>query len=104
MNPWQPTKLTDYPAIEIMVLGPMKRAELQDAVVYPIKMAGLRIEPGLVDLILNDIGADEKSPDAARLPLLSHALAGTWKRRKDGQLMTTTGYRSAGGVRGSVAE
>ena len=43
------------------------------------------------------------SPEAARLPLLSHVLAGTWKRRKDGQL-TAGGYRSAGGVRGSVAE
>jgi WD40 repeat protein len=85
-----------------MVLGPMKRAELRDVVTRPVKMAGLRIEAGLVDLILNDIGAEEKSPDAARLPLLSHVLAGTWRQRKDGQL-TAGGYRSAGGVRGSVA-
>src|SRR5437588_586483 len=58
---------------------------------------------GRVDLILNDVGAEGNSPEAARLPLLSHVLAGTWKRRKDGQL-TAGGYRSAGGVRGSVAE
>src|SRR5437588_6443494 len=77
-----------------MVLGAMKRAELRDVVMRPVKMAGLRIEAGLVDLILNDVGAEGNSPEAARLPLLSHVLAGTWKRRKDGQL-TAGGYRSA---------
>jgi WD40 repeat protein len=96
-------ELADAVQSRCMVLGPMRRAELRDVVTRPVKMAGLRIEAGLVDVILNDIGADEKSPDAARLPLLSHVLAGTWKRRKDGQLMTIAGYRSAGGVRGSVA-
>jgi hypothetical protein len=57
----------------------------------------------LVDLILNDVGAEEKSAGTARLPLLSHALASTWSRRRKGRLLTTTGYRAAGGVRGSVA-
>jgi WD40 repeat protein len=97
-------ELADAVQSRCMVLGSMKRGELRDVVMRPVKMAGLRIEAGLVDVILNDIGVDEKSPDAARLPLLSHALAGTWKRRKDGQLMTIAGYKSAGGVRGSVAE
>jgi WD40 repeat protein len=86
-----------------MVLGPMTRAECRDAVTRPAKMAGLRIEPGLVDLILNAVGAEDKSPETARLPLLSHVLAGTWKLRQGGKL-TAAGYRSAGGVRGSVAK
>jgi WD40 repeat protein len=97
-------ELVDDVQSRCMVLGAMKRGELRDVVMRPVKMAGLRIEAGLVDVILNDIGADEKSPEAAWLPLLSHVLAGTWKRRKDGQLMTIAGYRDAGGVRGSVAE
>jgi WD40 repeat protein len=85
-----------------MVLGPMSDAELRDVVTKPAKTAELGIEPGLVDLILHDVGADEKSPESARLPLLSHVLAGTWTRRQVDQL-TVAGYRSAGGVRGSVA-
>src|SRR5262249_43563006 len=86
-------ELADAVQARCMVLGAMKRGELRDVVMRPVKMAGLRIEAGLVDVILNDIGADGKSPEAAWLPLLSHVLAGTWKRRKDGQLMTIAGYR-----------
>ncbi|MEE6179664.1 nSTAND1 domain-containing NTPase [Mycobacterium sp. 050134] len=85
-----------------MVLGPMNRAELRDVIVEPAKTAGLRIESGLVDLILNDVGVEECSVEAARLPLLSHVLAGTWLRRRVGKL-TIAGYRAAGGLRGSVA-
>ena len=40
-------------------------------------MAGLRLEHGLVDLMLRDA---EDQPGA--LPLLSHALAETWRRRE----------------------
>jgi WD40 repeat protein/energy-coupling factor transporter ATP-binding protein EcfA2 len=95
-------ELADAVQFRCMVLGPMNHAELRDVVVEPAKTAGLRLEPGLVDLILNDVGVEENSPKTARLPLLSHVLAGTWSRRRVGQL-TVAGYRSAGGVRGSVA-
>jgi energy-coupling factor transporter ATP-binding protein EcfA2 len=95
-------ELVDAVQSRCMVLGPMKPTELRDAVVEPATTAGLRIEPGLVDLILHDVGADEKSPETARLPLLSHLLAGTWSRRAADQL-TVAGYNAAGGVRGSVA-
>jgi len=50
-----------------------------------------------VDLILRDIG-DE--PGA--LPLLSHALLETWKRRA-GHTLTLKGYADAGDVRGAIA-
>ena len=36
------------------------------------------------------------------LPLLSHALAETW-RRHDGNVLTVEGYRATGGIRGAVA-
>jgi WD40 repeat protein len=95
-------ELVDAVQSRCMVLGPMNPTELRDAVVEPATTARLCIEPGLVDLILNDVGAEEKPPGTARLPLLSHVLAGTWSRRQVDQL-TVAGYRSAGGVRGSVA-
>ena len=59
---------------------------------------GLRIEPGLVDLLLRDL---EDEPGA--LPMLSHALVQTWERR-EGATLTVDGYRATGGIRGAVAQ
>jgi WD40 repeat protein len=95
-------ELADSLQARCMVLGPMTRAEFRDAVTGPAKIAGLKIEPGLVDLIVNDMGIEKNAPETARLPLLSHALTGTWERRRAGKL-TAVGYGAAGGVRGSVA-
>ena len=41
-------------------------------------------------------------PEPGALPLLSHALLETWKRR-EGQIMTLAGYRASGGVQGAIA-
>lgn len=57
-------------------IGPMTTEELRRAIEEPAKRSHWEFEPGLVDLILRDVG-DE--PGA--LPLLSHALLETWKRR-----------------------
>ncbi|MFL5871417.1 MAG: protein kinase domain-containing protein [Solirubrobacterales bacterium] len=84
-------------ADEQILLGPMTDAELRRAVTEPARLAGLRLEPGLVDLALRDV-ADE--PGA--LPLLSHALRATWERR-DGRTLTIEGYRESGGVGEAVA-
>ena len=63
----------------------MTDAELQRAVTEPARLAGLRLEPGLVDLVLRDVAGE---PGA--LPLLSHALRATWERR-DGRTLTRRG-------------
>ncbi|NUS65825.1 MAG: ATP-binding protein, partial [Saccharothrix sp.] len=66
-----------------MVLGPMTSAELREAVSRPAKAAGLQLEPGLIELMLRDLGvrsgraqarAGQGAYDAGALPLLSHAL------------------------------
>ncbi|GGP34266.1 WD40 repeat domain-containing protein [Saccharothrix coeruleofusca] len=93
-----------------MVLGPMTSAELREAVSRPAKAAGLHLEPGLVELMLRDLGVRSgRAPtrgqgayDAGALPLLSHALLATWQRRQAGKL-TIAGYRAAGGIQGAVA-
>ena len=90
-----------------MVLGAMTVAELRDAVARPARAVGLQLEPGLVDLMLSDLGVNtsrngQGSYDAGALPLLSHALLATWQRRQAGR-MTVAGYRTAGGIRGAVA-
>ncbi|MEV4316829.1 AAA family ATPase [Actinocrispum sp. NPDC049592] len=92
-----------------MVLGAMTAAELRDAITRPAKAVGLQFEPGLVDLIVRDLGVSSKSEhttggayDAGALPLLSHALLATWQRRQAGKL-TIAGFRAAGGIQGAVA-
>ncbi|MEU7524921.1 AAA family ATPase [Saccharothrix sp. NPDC042600] len=94
-----------------MVLGPMTSAELREAVSRPAKAAGLQLEPGLIELMLRDLGvrsgrapgrASQGAYDAGALPLLSHALLATWQRRTAGKL-TISGYRAAGGIQGAVA-
>ncbi|MEP7217008.1 MAG: AAA family ATPase, partial [Anaerolineaceae bacterium] len=80
------------------LLGPMNREELLAAIERPAAVAGLRIEPGLADRILREVG-----DEPGGLPLLSHALLETWKRR-DGRTLTNAGYAAAGGVRGAIAQ
>jgi DNA-binding SARP family transcriptional activator/WD40 repeat protein len=80
------------------LLGPMTEPQLRTAIERPAELAGLRLESGLVELLLRDI---ESEPGA--LPLLSHALAETWERR-EGRVLTFDGYRAAGGIRTAVAQ
>jgi WD40 repeat protein/transcriptional regulator with XRE-family HTH domain len=79
-------------------IGAMGVEELRRAIEEPARRGRWEFEPGLVDLLLHDIGHE---PGA--LPLLSHALLETWQRRR-GRLMTLSGYTSSGGVRGAIAE
>ncbi len=80
------------------LLGGMSEDDLREAIVSPARQVGLVIEPGLVDLLLRDV---QDEPGA--LPLLSHALLETWKRR-EGNTMTVDGYRATGAIRGAVAQ
>lgn len=82
-----------------VVVGPMGVAELREAITAPAESAGVVIEDGLVELLIDDI---EARGSAGALPLLSHALLTTW-RRGDGTRMTVADYRATGGVAGAVA-
>ncbi len=79
-------------------IGAMSREELERAILRPAALGNWKVQEGLVDVVLDDLG-DE--PGA--LPLLSHALLETWKRRH-GRVMTLSGYVASGGVRGAIAQ
>ncbi len=79
-------------------IGSMSDDELRRAIEEPAHRGHWELEPGLVDLLVHDVGHE---PGA--LPLLSHALLETWERRR-GRSLTLGGYASAGGVRGAIAE
>jgi WD40 repeat protein/class 3 adenylate cyclase len=80
-----------------ILLGPMNTGELRRAITEPARAAGLRLEAGLVEVIVRDVAGE---PGA--LPLLSHALRATWERR-DGRTLTVEGYRETGGVSSAIA-
>ena len=79
-------------------IGAMTQDELREAITQPAEKNGWDFQPGLVDLILQDVGTE---PGA--LPLLSHALLETWKRRQ-GRTLTLQGYHEAGGVKKAIAQ
>jgi WD40 repeat protein/class 3 adenylate cyclase len=89
--------LADAVARHQVLLGPMSTDELERAITEPAARAGLRIEPGLVDVLVTKVAGE---PGA--LPLLSHALRSTWEVR-DGRTLTLEGYASTGGVEGAIA-
>jgi WD40 repeat protein len=80
------------------LVGPLVPGGLREAIEEPARRVGLRLEAGLTDTILEDVG-DE--PGA--LPLLEHALLELWKRRR-GDLLTLEGYRESGGVGGALTQ
>lgn len=97
-------ELAPYPDIArlledgLHLLGPMSEPDLRSAVEGPARRAGLRLEAGLVDLLVRDV---EGEP--AALPLLSHVLRETWGRR-EGPTLTVAGYRATGGIRSAVSQ
>ncbi|MGY4771215.1 nSTAND1 domain-containing NTPase [Kribbella sp. CWNU-51] len=82
----------------LYLLAGMTETDLRAAIEHPARLASLVVEPGLVDLLVNDV-ADQ--PGA--LPLMSHALAETWQRR-EGRTLTVAGYHASGAIRGAVAQ
>ncbi|WP_405541043.1 WD40 repeat domain-containing protein [Streptomyces phaeochromogenes] len=112
-----------------VLVAPLTEAELRQAILFPARSVGLDIEPGLVELLLRDLGiptfrtdtnglslADEhdlplaensstlptENYESGRLPLLAHALRVTWQQRH-GHTLTVDGYRTTGGIHQAVA-
>jgi WD40 repeat protein/serine/threonine protein kinase len=80
-----------------VLVGPMQPSELRRAVELPAGRVGLRVEPELVDALVDDV---EGEPGA--LPLLSTALLELWQKRQNNALALAA-YRESGGVHGAVS-
>lgn len=79
------------------LIGAMTEEELRAVIVRPAAEAGLRLEPGLAELLLRDV-----RDEPGGLPLLSFALAETWANR-EGRVLTVDGYLATGGLRQAIA-
>lgn len=91
-----------------LLLGAMTNKQLRSAIEKPALAAGLELEPGLVEIMVRDLGqgsaeGGESGYQPGALPLLSHALLATWQQR-EGRTLTLAGYRLVGGISGAVAK
>lgn len=78
-------------------VGPMNLDELRRAVVKPAQQAGLTVEGALLASL-----TAQAHGQAGVLPLLSHALLQTWRRRR-GNALTLAAFDAAGGLEGGLA-
>jgi WD40 repeat protein len=79
-------------------IDPMTTEELRQAITEPAVQTGCAVEGALLARIVGDVAGQ-----VGTLPLVSHALLETWRRRR-GNTLTVHGYEMAGGIRGAVAQ
>jgi WD40 repeat protein len=79
-----------------VLVGPMTEDELRDAMNCPAAAFGLSVERALMATALQ-----EAKGRVGVLPLLSHAMLETWRRRR-GSVLTLAGFHAAGGIDGAV--
>ncbi|MGW3353763.1 NACHT and WD repeat domain-containing protein [Nonomuraea rubra] len=104
-NPRLRHALQDNP----LVIGPMSETELRESIIFPAQDVGLELEPGLVEVLLHDLGTAPSQGEQSmsgyepgRLPFLAHALRAAWQQRK-GALLTVEGYKLTGTIQGAIA-
>ncbi|WP_405828133.1 hypothetical protein [Streptomyces sp. NBC_01176] len=81
-----------------LLVGPMTTDELRRAISQPALQADCTVETALLARVVADATGQ---PNA--LPLVSHALRETWRRRR-GNTLTLAGYEAAGGIRHALAQ
>ncbi|MBD0742752.1 WD40 repeat domain-containing protein [Streptomyces sp. CBMA152] len=77
---------------------PLTPTELREVIVKSAAAHGLMVERALTARVLEEAAAEPGS-----LPLLSHALLETWRRRR-GRTLSLEGYELAGGLHGAIAQ
>jgi len=79
-------------------VGPMTRAELEEAITSPARRVELSFADGLVTRILDDVG-----DEPGHLPLLEFVLKRLWEVRQ-GPELSHQAYDAMGGLQGAVAK
>ncbi|MFC9295137.1 hypothetical protein ACFTWH_18795 [Streptomyces sp. NPDC057011] len=81
-----------------IAVGPMSSQELREAITRPAVLADCTVTGALLAAVVADAAG---RPGA--LPLVSHAMAETWRRRS-GSRLTLDGYLAAGGIQHALAQ
>ena len=86
----------------LFTVGPMSEAELRQAITGPAAEAGLDAKRKLVDAVVAELRERANGGlGSGALPLMSQAMAATWKLR-EGDELTLRAYRRAGGIADAV--
>ncbi|MFB7216131.1 hypothetical protein [Streptomyces sp. NPDC056255] len=93
----QERRLADAAGAGTLLLGPMSQEELREAITKPATVQGLLVERTLTVRIIDELGHQPGG-----LPLMSHALLETWRRRQ-GRTLTESAYGDMGGMAGAIA-
>jgi WD40 repeat protein len=80
-----------------VLVGPMCADELREAITQPAVAAGYKVETAVVAGLVSDAAGQP-----AALPLVSHALLETWRRRR-GTRLTLASYQESGGIHDAIA-
>ena len=94
-------KCTTYPALAAALsdgqelVGPMSEDELRRAIEQPAHLVGCELEPGLTDLLLQDV-----RDQAGALPLLQYTLLELW--RHGDRPLSIAAYKEIGRVQGAL--
>jgi WD40 repeat protein len=80
-----------------ILIGSMTHDELRAAITGPAATTGAMVESALVTRLITDANGQP-----GVLPLVSHALLETWRRRR-GATLTLAGYEAAGGIQHAIA-
>ena len=95
-------KCGPYPALAAamsdhqLLVGPMTEDELHRAIERPALLAGGEFEPGLIEMLLQDVTGQPGS-----LPLLQFTLLELWQRR-EGRRLTVAAYKAIGKLQGAI--
>ncbi|MFF7452536.1 MULTISPECIES: helix-turn-helix domain-containing protein [unclassified Streptomyces] len=98
------SRCLDQPGLDAIIqeaslpVGRMTPSELREVIVKPAAAEGLIVERALTAHLIEEV---REEPGA--LPLLSHVLLETWRRRR-GRTLTMAAYEAAGGLHGAIAQ
>ena len=81
----------------VLVPPYLTEADYRRAIVKPAEQVGLGVEPGLVEILLQDL--DRSAGD---LPLLQFALEKLWESRDNNGKLTLKAYQDLGGIKGAL--
>ena len=82
----------------VLVPPYLTESDYRAAIVKPAQQVGLKVEPSLVEVLLQEL--DGATGD---LPLLQFVLQKLWESRKEGTL-TLNAYKQLGGIRGALEQ
>lgn len=80
----------------VLVTPYLSESEYREAIVKPATQVGLKVEPGLEEILLQEL-----SGGTGDLPLLQFVLQKLWENRHRG-VLTLDAYRKLGGIKGAL--